>query len=85
MISVAVLLLTLPFVHRASEEQGANSDFKAYGTGKIYNQLFVRELQRRLEGTGVDVYTCQPGMSQTRLFEKGAHWKWSVVLQARPC
>lgn len=65
----------------ASEEQGANSDFKAYGTGKIYNQLFVRELQRRLEGTGVDVYTCQPGMSQTRLFEKGAHWKWSVVLQ----
>ena len=39
------------------------------------------ELQKRLEGTGVDVYVAQPGMSKTNLFVKGDHSKWSVWLQ----
>ena len=39
------------------------------------------ELQKRLEGTGVDIYVAQPGMSKTNLFVKADHSKWSVYLQ----
>jgi len=63
------------------EGYNLNSDFQAYAKAKLYNQLFVQELQQRLEGTGVDLYTAQPGMSQTNLFSKGDHRKWAVVGQ----
>lgn len=39
------------------------------------------ELQKRLEGSGVDIYLAQPGMSKTGLFEKGDHSKWAVWAQ----
>ena len=58
-----------------------NSDFTAYSNAKLYNQLTAVELQKRLEGTGVDIYVAQPGMSQTNLFVKADHSKWAVYLQ----
>lgn len=62
----------------------APSDFTAYSNAKLYNQLTAVELQKRLEGSGVDVYLAQPGMSKTGLFEKGDHSKWSVWAQVDP-
>ena len=58
-----------------------NSDFTAYSNAKLYNHLTAVELQKRLEGSGVDIYVAQPGMSQTGLFVKADHSKWSVYLQ----
>lgn len=58
-----------------------NSDFTAYSNAKVYNQMTAVELQKRLEGTGVDIYVAQPGMSKTNLFVKADHSKWSVYLQ----
>ena len=58
-----------------------NSDFTAYSNAKLYNQLTAVELQKRLEGSGVDIYVAQPGMSQTNLFVKADHSKWAVYLQ----
>lgn len=58
-----------------------HSDFTAYSNAKLYNQLTAVELQKRLEGTGVDIYVAQPGMSKTGLFSKGDHSKWGVFFQ----
>ncbi|KAL3151939.1 hypothetical protein ABBQ32_001066 [Trebouxia sp. C0010 RCD-2024] len=58
-----------------------HSDFTAYSNAKLYNQLTAVELQKRLEGTGVDIYVAQPGMSKTGLFAKGDHSKWGVFFQ----
>ena len=44
---------------------------KAYGRSKLANILFARELARRLEGTGVDVYAVHPGAVATRLGRDG--------------
>lgn len=62
----------------------APSDFTAYSNAKLYNQLTAVELQKRLEGSGVDVYLAQPGMSKTGLFDKGDHSKWAVWAQVTP-
>jgi len=62
-----------------------NSDFTAYSNAKLYNQLTAVELQKRLEGSGVDIYVAQPGMSQTGLFVKADHSKWAVYLQVGLC
>lgn len=62
----------------------APSDFTAYSNAKLYNQLSAVELQKRIEGTGVDVYLAQPGMSKTGLFDKGDHAKWGVWFQVHP-
>jgi NAD(P)-dependent dehydrogenase (short-subunit alcohol dehydrogenase family) len=35
--------------------------FRAYGTSKLANILFTRELARRLAGTGVDAFAFHPG------------------------
>jgi len=36
-----------------------NSDFTAYSNAKLYNQLTAVELQKRLEGSGVDIYVAR--------------------------
>jgi NAD(P)-dependent dehydrogenase (short-subunit alcohol dehydrogenase family) len=41
--------------------------FAAYSRSKLANLLFVRELARRLEGTGVTVNAVHPGLVRTRL------------------
>jgi NAD(P)-dependent dehydrogenase (short-subunit alcohol dehydrogenase family) len=39
------------------------SKIKAYGQSKLANILFAAELARRMQGTGVTVNSCHPGMS----------------------
>lgn len=41
--------------------------FRAYGQSKLAQVLFTRELARRLEGTGVTVNACHPGVIRTNL------------------
>ncbi len=40
--------------------------FRAYGTSKLMNILFTRELARRLEGSGVTANCLHPGGVNTR-------------------
>lgn len=40
--------------------------FRTYGTTKLMNILFTRQLARRLEGTGVSAYCLHPGFVATR-------------------
>src|SRR5437899_6820373 len=48
------------------------SGFGAYGQSKLAQVLFTRELARRLEGTGVTVNACHPGVIRTNLGMGGA-------------
>ena len=41
--------------------------FRAYGQSKLAQILFTQELARRLEGTGVTVNACHPGVIRTNL------------------
>eukprot|EP00978_Attheya_sp_CCMP212_P000711 scaffold1422_cov48-Attheya_sp.AAC.3 len=43
-------------------------DGLAYGQSKLANLLFVRELAKQLNGSGVTAYSCHPGVIQTELF-----------------
>jgi NAD(P)-dependent dehydrogenase (short-subunit alcohol dehydrogenase family) len=51
------------------------SKWKAYGRSKLANILFARELSKKLEGTGVTVNSCHPGVVQTEL---GRHMNENV-------
>lgn len=51
------------------------SKYKAYGQSKLANILFSRELAKMLEGTGVTVNSCHPGVVQTEL---GRHMNETV-------
>ncbi|HYZ93547.1 MAG TPA: SDR family oxidoreductase [Actinomycetota bacterium] len=44
---------------------------RVYGTTKLYNILFAKELARRLEGTGVTAYSLHPGTVNTRFGKDG--------------
>jgi len=44
---------------------------KAYARTKLYNVLFMRELARRLAGTGVTANALHPGMIQTEIGKDG--------------
>ena len=79
--STAKHVRPLKSVFHYSGEGCVHSDFTAYSNAKLYNQLTAVELQKRLEGTGVDIYVAQPGMSKTGLFSKGDHSKWGVFFQ----
>ena len=48
---------------------------KAYQQSKLANILFSQELARRLEGTGINVYSLHPGVIATEL---GRHIKDSM-------
>src|SRR5712691_6995016 len=48
------------------------SGFRAYGQSKLAQVLFTRELARRLEGTGVTVNACHPGVIRTNLAMGGS-------------
>lgn len=51
---------------------GENSycKFKAYCQSKLANNLFVRELSKKLEGSGVTVNSCHPGVVVTGLLRQ---------------
>eukprot|EP00062_Callorhinchus_milii_P021490 gi/632978261/ref/XP_007905810.1/ PREDICTED: retinol dehydrogenase 12-like isoform X1 [Callorhinchus milii] len=53
------------------------SSIKAYGQSKLANILFTKELAKKLEGTGVTVYSLHPGAVRTEL---GRHL--NVVIRA---
>ena len=53
------------------------SGYRAYGQSKLAQILFTRELAQHLEGTGVTVNACHPGVIRTNLGIGGA----SVVVR----
>ncbi len=52
-----------------------------YGVSKLLNVLFVKEMARRLEGTGITINALHPGVVKTKIGEKsnsfffGTAWK----------
>lgn len=48
------------------------STFRVYGTSKLCNILFTRELARRLDGTGVTANSLHPGFVGTRFGQNNA-------------
>jgi NAD(P)-dependent dehydrogenase (short-subunit alcohol dehydrogenase family) len=49
------------------------SSFRAYGTSKLENILFTRELAKRLSGTGVTANCLHPGFVGTRFGQNNAN------------
>jgi len=52
------------------------STFRAYGTSKLCNILFTRELARRLAGTGVTANCLHPGFVRTRIGDNNRTLAW---------
>src|SRR6266702_4105859 len=52
--------------------------FRAYGQSKLAQVLFTYELARRLEGSGVTVNACHPGVIRTNFGRDD--WPWAVHL-----
>ncbi|KAK9819813.1 hypothetical protein WJX72_002705 [[Myrmecia] bisecta] len=50
--------------------KGYRSDFTTYARSKAYILMAAREMEKRLPGTGIDVYAVQPGLARTGLFGK---------------
>lgn len=44
------------------------SDMGMYGTSKLYLLMMCEGLQQRLQGSGVDVFAVQPGLTSTSLY-----------------
>ena len=59
---------------RFEELQGERryGGFRAYNQSKLAQVLFTRELARRIEGTGVTVNACHPGVIRTNLAMGGS-------------
>ncbi|MEO5800519.1 MAG: SDR family oxidoreductase, partial [Gemmatimonadales bacterium] len=56
----------------------------AYGRSKLANVMYSYDLAHRLEGTGVTVNCCHPGVVETNLLESGfkrwwLHWFWPIA------
>ena len=51
-------------------EHATRSDLTAYGTSKLMTIMSNSEVVRRLKGSGVDSFICQPGMSSTPVYKK---------------
>ena len=54
------------------QSEKSYSSFRAYGTSKLCNILFTRELARRLDGTGVTANCLHPGFVGTRFGQNNA-------------
>lgn len=57
---------------------------RAYGTSKLANVLFTRELARRLSGTGVTVHCLHPGAVGTGLARQNGRFARTVTTLLRP-
>jgi|CXWL01.1.fsa_nt_gi NAD(P)-dependent dehydrogenase (short-subunit alcohol dehydrogenase family) len=56
----------------------------AYGRSKLANVMFCYDLAHRLEGSGVTINACHPGLVGTDILESGydrwwARWLWPIV------
>mmetsp|Transcript_9864 Transcript_9864/g.30125 ORF Transcript_9864/g.30125 Transcript_9864/m.30125 type:complete len:306 (+) Transcript_9864:116-1033(+) len=54
-------------------KQFTSSAMDVYGLSKAYNVMFAYELERRLQGTGVHSFVCQPGITKTEIVSKMTH------------
>jgi len=54
------------------QSEKSYSSFRVYGTSKLCNILFTRELARRLDGTGVTANCLHPGFVGTRFGQNNA-------------
>eukprot|EP01103_Thecamoeba_quadrilineata_P004627 TRINITY_DN1437_c0_g1_i4.p1 TRINITY_DN1437_c0_g1~~TRINITY_DN1437_c0_g1_i4.p1 ORF type:complete len:327 (+),score=39.20 TRINITY_DN1437_c0_g1_i4:18-998(+) len=52
--------------HEMFSEENYNS-WAAYAKSKLANVIFVKGLQKRLQGSGVDVFAVHPGLIQTEI------------------
>jgi NAD(P)-dependent dehydrogenase (short-subunit alcohol dehydrogenase family) len=66
------------------ESRKSYGSVTAYSRSKLANVLFAYDLAHRLEGTGVTVNACHPGLVNTALLQSGfdrwyARWLWPIV------
>ena len=54
--------------HRGEKDTG--SDINIYGRTKLANFMTNFEFNRRLVGSGVESFACQPGIASTDLYNK---------------
>ena len=59
------------------------SGWKAYGSSKLANILFTRELARRLGGTGVTANCLHPGFVATRFGDSAGGWTSRLIPWAK--
>lgn len=62
--------LCLHLVGNCRGAHASTSDMKAYGTSKLMTIMSNIEMVRRLKGSGIDSFICQPGMSSTPVYGK---------------
>lgn len=62
--------LPLDLIAKCRGEHASTSDMKAYGTSKLMTIMSNTEMVRRLKGSGIDSFICQPGMSSTPVYGK---------------
>jgi len=65
--------------------EGRKSDLAQYARSKLCNLLTVKELQKRIAGSGVEVFAAQPGVSRTDVFKKIDWWKPSGFILGVSC
>ncbi len=64
------------------------SGYQAYARSKLANVMFTYDMAHRLEGTGVTVNACHPGLVWTGILEKGFdRWwtRWMIPIAKRFC
>lgn len=64
------LILPLGLVADCRGAHASTSDMKAYGTSKLMTIMSNIEMVRRLKGSGIDSFICQPGMASTPVYGK---------------
>jgi hypothetical protein len=57
------------------QKQGKAGGLQQYARANLYALLSAREMNKRLKGTGVDVFTVQPGLGNTPLYDESNAWK----------
>lgn len=55
------------------------SQHQLYGRSKLCNILFTKELAKKLEGTGVSVFSLHPGAVSTDIFRRVKAWHQIIL------